>query len=410
MGAVQKHDLAVHVAGHTVDDLYQGCVAALVPFLVAEWHSGYLAASGITVAATLLSSLAQPLFGLLTDRWSVPALVPVGMATAGLGIAATGLAPGYPLVLLAFAVSGLGVAAYHPEAARLARAASRGQVGMSMFSLGGIVGFALGPVAVTAVVGTAGLVGTPLLAVPAVVGALAIAPLVRSRAAAGTRARRTGEANWPAFARLTVAIVGRSIAFFALSTYLALYVTQRLRGGTVAGEAALAVLFVAGAVGTVAGGRLADRFGRLRVIRAAYTAAVPSLVGLLLSPGPAVYVFVAAVALCLYVPFSLHVTLGQDYLPHRVGTASGVTLGLAMSVGGLATPAIGALASATSLRTALAVLPVLPLICLLAVRGLPEPVGARTPAGALVTGPGGPPASDPPGRSAPRYGSGDRVR
>ena len=73
---------AVLIAGHAIDDLYQGAVPALVPFMVADRHYGYLAASGITLAATLLSSAAQPLFGLLTDRRPLPWLVPAGMILA----------------------------------------------------------------------------------------------------------------------------------------------------------------------------------------------------------------------------------------------------------------------------------------------------------------------------------------
>lgn len=125
-----------------MDDLHQGAV----PFLVAQRAYGYLAAAGITVAATLLSSVLQPLFGVLTDRRVMPWLVPVGMMVAGAGI---------------------GVAAYHPESARVAK---DGHLGMSWVALGGNVGFALGPVLVTPVVQFGGLGATPLLMVPAVIG------------------------------------------------------------------------------------------------------------------------------------------------------------------------------------------------------------------------------------------------
>ncbi len=91
------------------------------------------------------------------------------------------------------------------------------------------------------------------------------------------------------------------------------------------------------------------------------------------APGPAVFLFLALTSAGLYVPFSLQVTLGQDYLPSRVGTASGITLGLTVSVGGLASPAIGALADATSLRTALAPLVAMPLLSWLLFRTLREP-------------------------------------
>ncbi|CAM5715273.1 MFS transporter OS=Streptomyces canus OX=58343 GN=AQJ46_37060 PE=4 SV=1 [Streptomyces canus] len=171
--------------------------------------------------------------------------------------------------------------------------------------------------------------------------------------------------------------------FVGLSSFVALYVRERVGGGDVAGTAALCVLYAGGAVGTVLGGRLADRHGRVAVVRRAYALTVPAVAGVVLVPGPAVYPFVALTSACLYVPFSLHVTLGQDFLPGRVGTAGGVTLGLTVSVGGLAAPALGALAD-TSLRTALAPLIVLPALGGLLLRGLrglrePAPVHRSAP-------------------------------
>ncbi|MBI0385651.1 MFS transporter, partial [Streptomyces albiflaviniger] len=129
-----------------------------------------------------------------------------------------------------------------------------------------------------------------------------------------------------------------------------LYVRERAGGGELAGTAALFVLYAGGAVGTVAGGGLAARHGRVPVVRWSYALTVLAVAGVVLVPGPALYLCVALASAGLYVPFSLHVTLGQDYLPRRVGTASGVTLGLTVSVGGLASPLIGALADATTLR------------------------------------------------------------
>ncbi|NBE98158.1 MFS transporter, partial [Nonomuraea sp. K271] len=137
---------------------------------------------------------------------------------------------------------------------------------------------------------------------------------------------------------------------------------------------ALFVLFAGGAVGTVLGGRLAARWGRVRTMRLAYLLAIPAVAGVVLVPGPVAYAFVAASSIALYAPFSLHVTLGQDFLPGRVGTASGVTLGLAVSVGGLASPLVGAVAEAATLRVALACLVVFPVLAWLLARTLKEPV------------------------------------
>jgi FSR family fosmidomycin resistance protein-like MFS transporter len=111
-----------------------------------------------------------------------------------------------------------------------------------------------------------------------------------------------------------------------------------------------------GAVGTITGGRLADRFGRLPVTRVSFAASLVSLLAIALTPLPWVFLPIAVTGFVLFQSFSLTVTLGQDYLPTRIGTSSGVTLGLAISVGGLVAPGLGALADATSLRVSLLVL------------------------------------------------------
>lgn len=366
-------------------DVYQGAVAALVPFFVAERAYTYAAASGVVLAASLLSSVVQPLFGVLTDRWPMPWLLPVSAVTGGAGVALCGVVGSYGPTLAAVAVSGVGVAAYHPEAARAARTAAGGSnTAMGWFALGGNLGFATAPLLVAAVVGTGGLRASPLLVVPALAGAALCTAGVRRSGSEGGLTREAmanGEDDWPSFLRLSGAIVCRSIVFVGLSAFISLYVRPRSGGGEAAGTAALFVLYVGGAVGTVAGGRLADRYGRLAVVRRSYALTVLAVAGVVLVPGPVVYLFVALTSAGLYVPFSLHVTLGQDFLPRRVGTASGVTLGLTVSVGGLAAPALGAFADVTSLRTALLPLIALPALGRLLLWGLREPSAGARPAG-----------------------------
>ncbi|MEU6232617.1 MFS transporter [Kitasatospora sp. NPDC047058] len=381
-------------AGHACVDVYQGAVAALVPFFVAERAYTYAAVSGIVLAASLLSSVAQPLFGVLTDRHAMPWLLPAGTVLGGLGIALSGLAGSYPLTLAFVAVSGLGVAAYHPESARVARLASDGShTAMGWFSLGGNVGFALAPVLVAAVVSTGGLRLSPLLVLPALAGSVLCLPVLRGlerrraggSAAAGVAGPAAVAEDRASFLRLTLAVVCRSVVFVGLSTFVSLYARQRTGGGTAAGTAALLVLYLGGAVGTVLGGRLADRWGRVAVVRRSYLVTVAAVAGLVLVPGPALYLFTALTSAGLYVPFSLQVTLAQDYLPTRVGTAGGITLGLTVSVGGLASPLIGRLADATSLQTALTPLIAMPALSWLLFRTLPEPpTPARSPSPAPV--------------------------
>ncbi|MFF3335208.1 MFS transporter [Streptomyces sp. NPDC002888] len=364
--------------GHACVDVYQGAVAALVPFLVAERGYGYAAASGVVLAASLLSSVAQPVFGVLTDRWAMPWLLPVSTLLGGVGIALSGVSGSYGLTLVCVAVSGLGVAAYHPESARVARLAARGShSAMSWFSLGGNIGFALAPVLVFAVVAAGGLRLSPLLVVPALVGSVLCLPLMRARkglegARADVAASAAGD-DRASFVRLALVVVCRSVVFVGLSTFVSLLAEQRMGGSRAAGTAALLVLYLGGAVGSVLGGRLADRWDRVTVCRWSYPATAVAVAGIVTVPGPALYLFLALASAGLYVPFSLQVTLGQDYLPSRVGTAAGITLGLTVSVGGLTSPLIGGLADATSVGTALTPLILMPVLSWLLLRTLSEP-------------------------------------
>ncbi|WP_051741927.1 MFS transporter [Streptomyces xylophagus] len=368
--------------GHACVDVYQGAVASLIPFFVAERAYSYAAVSGIVLAASLLSSVAQPVFGLLTDRWAMPWILPVSTILGGLGIALSGLTHSYALTLVFVAVSGVGVAAYHPESARVARLVSGGShSAMGWFSVGGNLGFAAAPLLVGGVIATGGLRLSPLLVLPALAGSVLCLPVLRALgrpdggAADGTAA--VGTDDKASFIRLSLSVILRSIEFIGLSTFISLYAQQRMGGGTAAGTTALFVLYAGGALGSVLGGSLASRWDRVTVARWSYVMTIPAIAGTVFAPGPAFYVFVALASLTLYVPFSLHVTLGQDYLPNRVGTASGITLGLTVSIGGLVTPLIGTLADATSLRTALAPLIVLPAVSWLLFRGLREPAPPR---------------------------------
>jgi FSR family fosmidomycin resistance protein-like MFS transporter len=372
---------------HACVDIYQGAVAALVPFFVAERAYSYAAVSGIVLAASLLSSVTQPAFGALTDRWAAPWLLPLSTLLSGLGIALSGVGGGYAVTLVFVAVSGVGVAAFHPESARVARLASRGShSAMGWFSLGGSLGFASAPLMVAAVVATGGLRRTPLLVLPALAGAasclLVLRGPARRQAASGGAKAAAGDDDRASFVRLALAVVFRSIVYIGLSTFISLYAEQRMHGSTAAGTAALFVLYLGGAVGSVLGGMLANRWSRVTIVRWSYLIAVGAVAGVVFVPGPTLYLFVALTSAVLYVPFSLQVTLAQDYLPTRVGTASGVTLGLTVSVGGLVSPVIGGLADATSLRTALAPLALVPVASWLLIRTLPEPRTAATELGA----------------------------
>src|SRR3954451_137413 len=367
--------------GHLCVDLCQGALPALLPFLIAAHHWSYGQASALVLAATVSSSIVQPLFGHLSDGRSLPWLLPGGVALAGAGIALAGVADSYGLTFAVVVASGLGVAAYHPEASRFANyvAGERRATAMSFFSVGGNAGFALGPVLVTPLALAFGLGGTPLVAVlPAAVALLIARELGRLkgfRPAAATSDEPAPEAEpdqWRPFALLSAAVAARSVLYFGLMTLVPLYFVHELRTSEATANAALTVMLAAGALGTLAGGRLADRLRRRVVLRPSMAVLPPLIVVLLLGGVGVAIGALALIGAATIATFSVTVVMGQEYLPSRLGIASGVTLGLAIGFGGLGAAVLGVIADATSLRTALEVVALLPLPALALALALPE--------------------------------------
>ncbi|MER2160447.1 MFS transporter [Rhodococcus sp. (in: high G+C Gram-positive bacteria)] len=355
---MKKGQVAFLTGTHVVNDLYQGAVPALLPFMMLERGYSYSAVAGITLAATGLSSVVQPAFGMLVDRKSRNWLVPTGFVTAAAGIVVAAMSTTYIVTWLAIAVAGIGIAAYHPPATNLARAAGgHSQKAMSVFSVGGTLGASLAPPFVTLVVGSLGLSGGYLLAVPAVVAA--IWWIVAQSRSAGTgvdaesaqslssqlAANGPVSDDWRSFTRLVLVTVCWSIPYVTTLSLVSPYVLNGLDGSSSSAAIVLSSFTLAGAAGTLVGGALADRRGRRASIRLGYLLAVPSLALLAAAPNVAVAELgIVCLGFAMFLPFAPQVTLAQDYLPNRPGTASGVTLGLAMSVGGIASPLFGYLA------------------------------------------------------------------
>jgi FSR family fosmidomycin resistance protein-like MFS transporter len=354
---MKRRAIALLAAAHLFDDVNQGVIPALIPFFVTERGFTIAAAAGLVLAANASSSVLQPLFGQLADRRSAPWLVPGGLFLAGAGVALTGLAPTYALALAAAAASGIGVAAFHPEASRQVHAASgtRKAVAMSLFAVGGNLGFALGPAIATPLQIAMGLKGTVLLAIPAV--AMAVTLIVARRWSADLRGSASPapdrEDRWAPFARLTIAVACRAIVFAGLNVFIPLYWIRVFGLSNAAGGAALTVMLFAGVFGTLAGGWLADRFGRRVVVFGSMVGLLPLLLAFVIAsrPGLALAILVP-IGIALSLPFSVMTVLGQEYLPGRVGTASGVTIGLAVTLGGLVAPLLGRFADVHGLRAA----------------------------------------------------------
>jgi MFS transporter, FSR family, fosmidomycin resistance protein len=372
-------------AGHFCTDLCQGALPALLPFMIVQRGLSLAAATALITAATIGSSVIQPLFGIWSDRLSRPALMPLGVALAAIGIGLAGLFHSYPMIVASVAVMGLGVAAFHPEAARVANAvsAARAGAGMSYFAVGGNLGYAIGPLIAVPIVLTLGLDGTPLIAAPGLLAAAIIARrlpllgrhLVSSQPTdAGVGSLRS-EAWFP-FARLVGIAVLRTVPFFTLQALVPIYFVRHFHVGTALGGAALTLMLLGGATGTLIGGRCADRYGRKAVIVGAMVPLTLLLFTLRFAAVAEFVVLLVAVGLVLEGPFSTTVLMGQEYLPAHVGLASGVTYGLAIGLGGMIASALGALAGSTGIAFVIELLPGFALASLALALSLPDPVRA----------------------------------
>ncbi len=350
-------------AGHLFTDLNQGALPAILPFMITEYNLSYAAAAGLVFAANFVSSVVQPLFGYLADRVSKPWLMPSGILLAGAGLAVTGFLSNYWMLFAAVTVSGIGIAAFHPEAARMANKVSgeKKGTGISIFSVGGNAGFALGPIITTASLLLFGLKGTLILIVPAIIMAAIVASQAGKLHEFQVRPKKMGDSRneivkdeWAPFSRLTVVIFCRSIIFYGLNTFLPLYWINVLQQSKAVGGTALTILFTVGAVSTLLGGRLADRYGYNKIIRIGFAALLPLLIIFnFVNDAALATVLLIPVGMALFAPNSPMVVLGQKYLPNRLGLASGVTLGLAVSVGGITAPILGRFADIYGLTYAM---------------------------------------------------------
>jgi FSR family fosmidomycin resistance protein-like MFS transporter len=378
--AIDRRGMATLSGGHLATDFASGSVTALLPFLTTKFDLSYTLTAVVMLAVLLSSSLMQPVFGLWSDHHAALWLLPAGLALAGTGLALAAIAPSYGLVVLLVFLAGLGIAAYHPQGAKAAVFASgtRRASGMSLFNIGGNMGYALGPIVTTPLVLWLGLgKGGVLAGLPVIAGSLvvlaALPYLAGLRPAVATGPRVAGgRDDVRAMVTLGVVIGLRSVAWFALLTFVPLWAVSI--GGTEAeGNRTLSLMLVAGALGTLALGPIADRVGLRRTLLVAQAVLAPLILVFIFVGGTVGVVALMAVGVCVVGTFGITMVLSQMYLPQHVGLASGLAIGLAMGLGGIAAVALGSLADAVDLQTALVCSAFAPLLGVVACLFLPAP-------------------------------------
>ena len=375
---------------HFSNDITTGALPAILPFFVSQYGMDYSSAAGLMFASCFLSSVVQPAFGWLADRKSQTWFMSLGILMAGVSMGLAGLFRNYWIIFTVITLSGIGSAVFHPEAARLVNKVSGHKRGtaLSIFSVGGNSGFAIGPILVVASITMFSMKGTAVLCLVAVIMAvilMAFVPKMKAEIDQATVLENTadeksnekeenGKNDWKAFAHLTLLIVCSSIVICGLRSFIPLYWVDVLGLSEAAAGSALTLLFTLGVVTTLIGGLMADRFGYLKIVRMSYVLLAP-MVALLSQTTNAVigYLLMVPIGFAMFSPYSSVIVLGQSYLARSIGFASGVTMGLSFSVGGVIVPLIGWFADSYGLTATMELLTMVAALAALFSFFLPKP-------------------------------------
>ena len=379
---IDRRAMTALSGGHLAVDFASGSVPALIPFLTDRFDLNYAFAAMLLLASTVSSSLVQPLFGLWSDRRGALWLLPGGTILAAVGVGLAAITPWYPIVLVLVFAGGLGVAAFHPEGAKYAAYASgrKRASGMSYFNIGGNTGYALGAFVTGVFMAAIGLGGGLLAMVPvAVVAAflLRLTPTFAALApASSSHAEARGEDDRHAMALLGAVIALRSIPWFTLLAFVPLWL-ESLGHSKAYGNRLLFLMLLAGALGTITLGPIADRIGFRRTLLITQALIPPLLLVFIYVGGIVGALALLPVGVCVVGTFGVTMVLSQLYLPRHIGVASGLSVGLAMGIGGTAAVVLGAIADVVDLKTALTISAIPPALGVVASLRLPRPHVAR---------------------------------
>lgn len=373
---------------HCINDFGQGSLAALIPFFIANFGLNYYQSATIIFCNTVVASVAQPILGYVADRWRVPWFIPVGFTITLVSISAIALATSYEMILALSLIAGLGAALFHPEAALLVNRMQFHELGNAMgrFAVGGSAGFALGPF----IAGGVYIFGGHFLWVFTAIALLGVLLYMYAFtgeadtdgtdiANTGNRESRakvlsTGTNDWVSFGKLFFVIASRSILFSVLAIFIPILYITVINGEAGASSLALTAYFAMGAVLTYMGGALSDRLGSLKTVRLGNLIFLPSVLVFIFVPNMwGFFGVMIPMAFGVFSQYGPITVLGQKYLAKNAGFASGITLGLGITLGGLVAPYVGHLADIYDVQTALMTLIPVGVIGLLMSFWLKEP-------------------------------------
>lgn len=373
MTKMNKKALGLLSTSHFVTDLNQGALPALLPFFKEALQLSYTMAGTLLLSANLTSSIIQPIFGHLSDRKPMGWFLPLAPLIACLGISASGFAPHYVFLLVCVIVSGIGIAIFHPEGFKTAYffTGEKRATGMSIFAVGGNLGIALGPLWALLLVTAFGIHGTSGMIAPGIlIGVILLlnlshitSPMKRAHTETKDKEKKplTREQKLTFFLLVSVATV-RAWIQFGMATYIPFYYINYLKGNPLYAGKLVSTFLISGAVGTLVGAPLADRWGHKRFLKISLFFSFPLLLLFLNSSGFFSFIFIGMAGMVLISSFALTTVMGQAVLPQHLGMASGMMVGFTMSAGGVGVTLLGIIADHWGVPMAMKAIVILPLI------------------------------------------------
>ncbi len=360
--------------GHLATDIFANLLPVAYPLLMSSLSLNYKMVGLVGTVFICVASLSQPAFGFLADRVPTRFLAAFGIAWIATLMGSIGLAWDYTSLIGFVCLAALGNAAFHPQGAMNASMVSGKQraSGVSIFMLGGTLGFALAPLVGAQLITNRGLSGLMLLAVPGVIAAMLVGlamwryepgPRAAEVAAAGTARRQKvaseTRVSLSGISLLVLIVALRSWAYQSIVSYTPLLMTGKGYELTVASQ----ILFfglIGASVGMLGGGLLADRAGRIRTCFVTLLLTAPAIYLYLATDGILAVVFLVAAGFLVDASHPATVVMGQEMMPRSAGLASGLILGLAFVAGGIGAFITGAIADAVGLQNAMMLLVIFP--------------------------------------------------
>jgi MFS transporter, FSR family, fosmidomycin resistance protein len=366
---------------HLLNDSLQSVVPAMFPILEKSMGLSFTQLGLIAFSLNMVASVLQPVVGWYTDKRPKPYALPLGLTSSMLGILGLALAPSYWMILISVIFIGFGSAVFHPEGSRVTHMAAGKKRGLaqSIYQVGGNSGQALAPVFTALILvplGQFGGIWFTIVAFIAVLFLIYIAKWYSNQLKAMSGMIKKKQAIKAGFApnhkKIKVAIIvlillvfARSWYASAISNFYTFYAIETYDVSIAHSQIFIFVFLLMGAVGTLFGGPLADRFGKRKIIFLSIIGAAP-LTLLLPYVGPTVaYTLLAFTGLILMSSFSVTVVYAQELIPGKIGTMSGLITGLAFGMGAIGSVALGALIDLMGIQITMIAVSFLPLLGLL---------------------------------------------